>query len=104
MTGLAGASAVVLTVVGTRYAIKRRRMLAPPSITLPEGEVLDEPIHGSAEDRLDRSNYARVVSDEIAAIPAGSSTVLAVTGSWGTGKTSFMNLVFEQLKQDRGRD
>src|SRR5205823_13198051 len=75
----------------------------PPSIALPEGVVLDEHIHGIAEDRLDRSNYARVVSDEIAAIPAGSSTVLAVTGSWGTGKTSFMNLVFEQLKQDRER-
>ena len=57
----------------------------------------DAPISGSAQDVFGRKRLAqRVAVDATAAAPNGGF-VIALCGAWGTGKTSVVNLVKEDL-------
>jgi type II secretory pathway predicted ATPase ExeA len=58
----------------------------------------DKPIVEHAEDRLRRAAFADALAGQIAA--AGQDgLVMAVTGPWGSGKTSLLNLIHESLGQ-----
>ena len=51
----------------------------------------DRPIEGRAGDALGRCAFAEQIALEITAAPGDSGFVVAVTGPWGSGKTSVIN-------------
>ncbi|MBO8190050.1 KAP family P-loop NTPase fold protein [Streptomyces spirodelae] len=57
----------------------------------------DDPILNAEDDLLNRSLLATVLADELQAMNAERGAVVAITGKWGTGKTSLLNLTAEIL-------
>jgi hypothetical protein len=62
----------------------------------------DEPITAAAQDLLGRGALVDGICAAIVAWPASQPLVVAVTGSWGEGKTSVIKLVLQRLR-DSGR-
>lgn len=67
----------------------------------PENKVQDlykeEPIRTEGEDRFGRSIYAKVIADTI--VNAGGAFNFGISGEWGSGKSSVLNLVEPLLKE-----
>ena len=61
----------------------------------------DRPIETGDEDRLQRQPFAESIARQILSIPAERGFTVAVSGEWGTGKTSVVNLVTEILENER---
>lgn len=57
----------------------------------------DRPIERLVEDTLGRSSPAKRLAQNILALDSSHGLVIGVLGPWGSGKTSFMNLVREVL-------
>jgi len=57
----------------------------------------DQPIASSTEDRLDRAPFARLLRSAILATNDQGATVIALTGMWGTGKSSVATMVVELM-------
>lgn len=57
----------------------------------------DNPITSKSSDRLGRANVAAILADEIRSLDASQGVVAGILGPWGSGKTSLVNLVCEQL-------
>ncbi len=66
-------------------------------MTLPMG---DDPIRKAGEDLLHRERLAEALASEIKSLDASRGAVLAITGPWGSGKTSLMNLATDPLRGD----
>lgn len=60
----------------------------------------DNPISSNGEDRLGRAPVAHDFARQIRAIDASRGLVIGVMGPWGNGKTSFVNLMREQLAEN----
>ena len=60
-------------------------------------DVDDRPIYAAADDRLERSGFARMLARALVERPQATSFVVALYGGWGSGKTSTLNLAFEAL-------
>lgn len=58
----------------------------------------DAPITSAAEDCLDALRSARAIHRIIKSSPAGWSTRIGLYGTWGSGKTSILNLLGEMEK------
>lgn len=58
----------------------------------------DEPITNSQEDKLNRQAFAKGLAHVICRLDREKSTVLALTGAWGSGKTSIKNLLVKELE------
>ena len=60
----------------------------------------DEPIKGTPDspDLLNREKYACQIANGILTVPKSSGFVLSIEGSWGSGKTSFLNLIIKQFE------
>lgn len=59
----------------------------------------DEPITDLEEDILGFGEGAKFIAQEIRKLDRNKTWSFAITARWGTGKTSFMNLVVGQLSQ-----
>lgn len=59
----------------------------------------DRPILYVYEDNLDRVGLARSIARSISDISQDSSIVIGIARAWGSGKTSVVNLVREELQQ-----
>ncbi len=59
----------------------------------------DRPIRVESEDMLGRSGFARDLARLILSWGGEESVVLAVNGEWGSGKSSFINLLLRSLKR-----
>ncbi|MEV5552413.1 P-loop NTPase fold protein [Nonomuraea wenchangensis] len=59
----------------------------------------DDPILSAEDDLLNRSLLATAVADEVQAMNAERGAVVAITGRWGTGKTSLLNLTANILRE-----
>ncbi|MBA3376655.1 MAG: hypothetical protein H0U00_12750 [Actinobacteria bacterium] len=68
----------------------------PPSLSS------DAPIDSRNKDRFGRARIAKRIAGEAATAPTDSGFVIAVCGPWGSGKTSLINLVIEELASDDG--
>ncbi|MEU3293080.1 P-loop NTPase fold protein [Streptomyces longwoodensis] len=59
----------------------------------------DDPILASADDLLNRSPLAVAIADEVQQMNATRGAVVAITGRWGTGKTSLLNMTANILRE-----
>ncbi|MFJ6024254.1 P-loop NTPase fold protein [Brevundimonas sp. NPDC092305] len=67
---------------------------------IPLGQV-ERPIETAAEDRLERRGFVGRVADALVAPATQRATgvVIGITGSWGSGKSSILNLVESELRR-----
>lgn len=59
----------------------------------------DWPVESLADDRLGRSPFAQALAEEILVAPVSGGYVMALSGPWGSGKTSILNMTVEALGQ-----
>ncbi len=60
----------------------------------------DRPITSCSEDLLGRSGFAKSIAAAIKGWTGNDSLVIALYGSWGSGKTSIKNMTVETLRSD----
>ena len=60
----------------------------------------DRPITDASEDEFRYAQYAQRIARAVQERKAAESYSIGITGSWGAGKTSMMNLVKNHLKKD----
>ena len=72
---------------------------------MPEEDIhelaSDRPIERSGQDKFGRHTFARQLADGITRRKGRHSSVVALQGAWGGGKTSVKNLVLAELKSDQ---
>jgi len=61
----------------------------------------DRPINSRAEDSLDRKDFAKSLASAINGWRGDDSIVIALYGSWGSGKSSIKNMALETLKESK---
>ncbi len=61
----------------------------------------DHPITTEKEDVFNRAPFIQTLYKEIESIPASESVVIGLSGKWGSGKTSVVNLLCEKLNTSR---
>lgn len=60
----------------------------------------DRPISTSKADRLNRTQFAEALAEQIRRWNGSESLVISLCGEWGSGKTSLKNIVLESLDKD----
>ena len=60
----------------------------------------DSPIETAKEDKLGREPFVRSLATALARFSGTDSFVLGIHGKWGTGKSSLLNLLVEQIEKD----
>lgn len=60
----------------------------------------DRPIEDVSQDRFRRQPFAELLARQIVALPGEDSHVIGLLGSWGSGKTSIINLASKVLEQN----
>ena len=63
-------------------------------------EILDNPISEFEADQLNRTPFARSISQLILNAPKNSSFRIGVYADWGEGKTSVLRLVEKLIRED----
>jgi len=58
---------------------------------------LDQPLHSSDQDLLGRKGFAKNLATAITRCEGSSSIVIGLYGTWGSGKTSLINMAIEGL-------
>lgn len=85
--------------VGVAYVcqfIKRK----PLAVIEEEGFECDEPIETSEADRLGRSEFAHTLARRLLKTSSShQSFAVGILSPWGYGKTSFLNLIKDELKR-----
>src|SRR5690349_21361028 len=62
----------------------------------------DSPIEYPKDDQFGIDPFARAIAKAIENLPAPEGTALALTGVWGSGKSSAVNLIRHHLKSAEG--
>src|SRR5579863_6897004 len=74
----------------------------PASVTKHDPPLAgpDRPIETVAEDRLEREPFVRRIASALVNPATGraTGTVVGITGSWGSGKSSILNLLRTYIK------
>ena len=60
----------------------------------------DTPISSVGDDKFGRADFARNVAKSIVGVPAQDGFVFGLNASWGSGKTSTLNMIQEALRED----
>ncbi len=66
-----------------------------PDASLIDGA--DAPIRSLSEDRLGRRSFGQALAAEVMAAPAARGFVMGLTGPWGSGKTSILNMTVDAI-------
>lgn len=61
--------------------------------------VSDGPILSSSQDRFHRMTYAHQLAGFLSSNIGSESLVMAIQGPWGSGKTSILNLIAEEIDE-----
>lgn len=69
------------------------------SVCRKESILNDWPIEHEEEDIFKLVNEAKKLADNIKALDRKKTWSLAITAPWGTGKTSFLNLILEHISE-----
>jgi predicted KAP-like P-loop ATPase len=70
----------------------------PPDQVHPFGA--DRPIRGRSEDQLGRASFANALADAMGTWRHKDSLIVALYGSWGSGKSSIKNMAIERLQSN----
>jgi predicted KAP-like P-loop ATPase len=62
----------------------------------------DSPIETVNEDKLGRKTFVQALAKSLATFSAQDSFAVGIHGKWGTGKSSILNLLVEQIDRDNG--
>lgn len=62
--------------------------------------IIDIPITDSNNDLLSRKEYAFELAERIIATPNDKAFAIGINGIWGSGKTSYMNLIKEKIPKE----
>lgn len=62
--------------------------------------LADVPILRIEDDKLSRADFVATLTNSIKNAPTANGFVIALNGKWGAGKSSILNLVMNQLKND----
>lgn len=65
----------------------------------PQKLHLDQPITKPSDDKLGRAQSAQNLADYIMQLDASNGIVVGISGPWGSGKTSFVNLMRARFKE-----
>lgn len=60
--------------------------------------IADDPIETKEKDLLNRHPLAKRIASSISRFKGNRSFAIGIEGEWGCGKTSFVNLILEELK------
>ena len=74
-----------------------RARLATMTIKDTRAPLLDGPIESSQQDRLQRGPFADAIAAQILSVDVDEGFVIGVTGPWGSGKASLLNLIEESI-------
>lgn len=59
--------------------------------------AIDAPLKGKAEDKLEREAFASLVRTSLLLSNDQGATIVAITGGWGSGKSSVANMALEDI-------
>lgn len=65
--------------------------------------INDKPIESIEEDKLGRENFAHSLAEAICQRTSTDSYVVGLYGSWGSGKSSIINMVRESLEKSKNK-
>ena len=95
---------IIIAMLSTYFlmaVINRLRLFVPEINTNKELSIdfiiHDNPINSINEDIFDFKDEVKKISTSIVELDKNKTWSLAILAPWGTGKTSFMNLVYEEL-------
>ena len=60
----------------------------------------DSPIEKAKDDKLGRKAFAVALAKAVLTFPGEDSFVIGIHGKWGTGKSSILNLLVEQIAEN----
>ncbi|MFL0152537.1 P-loop NTPase fold protein, partial [Tenacibaculum maritimum] len=68
-------------------------------------QLLDTHIKSEKQDTLNRSQKAKRVYKEIQELKSEETSIsIGIVGEWGTGKTSFLEMIKEQFQINKSKD
>jgi hypothetical protein len=76
-----------------------RKQKTSPDAAAAVIEGADSPIQSLSEDRLGRQPFAQALAAEVMAAPVARGYVMGLTGPWGSGKTSILNMTVDALSE-----
>ncbi len=62
---------------------------------------VDRPIASSKDDELERLPFAQAIAKSLLSWGGNDSLVVAISGEWGSGKTSLKNMILECIRQQQ---
>ena len=70
-------------------------------ITMDDNSLLlDKPIQSDSEDKLERSKIVDAIKNRIDSHQSTESITIGIEGSWGSGKTSIINLLLNKIDEN----
>lgn len=96
IVGVIGAKYLLIRIL---YEIKKRKRGKQQEESEQQGFLLDVPINQASQDLLGRNELAKEIADKIKKVKTNDGSFsLGIESPWGNGKTSFINLLDENIK------
>ena len=89
----------LVVVMGAKYLLIRLFHKNKKGKDEQQGFLLDVPITRASQDLLGRNELAKEIADKIKKVKTNDGSFsLGIESAWGNGKTSFINLLYENIK------
>lgn len=82
---------------------KKQPNISPTRSSLNVEILTDPPITSKSQDKLKRSPLADKIAQMIMSFKGDEHFVIGIEGEWGSGKTSFIELVLESLRERKNQ-